>query len=67
LVDDEYYEVCGWDQEGIPKEETFEKYGLISEWNTFDKRLKRRELPVVKALKIDLEKCVGCALAGWPT
>ncbi|MFH0941967.1 MAG: aldehyde ferredoxin oxidoreductase C-terminal domain-containing protein [Chloroflexota bacterium] len=37
----EYYELCGWDEDGVPKKETFEKYGLSSEWQAFEKRLKK--------------------------
>lgn len=37
---DEYYELCGWDIDGIPKEETFKNFGLSSEWGTFKERLK---------------------------
>lgn len=37
----EYYELCGWDAEGIPEKETFVKYGLASEWETLAKRLKK--------------------------
>jgi aldehyde:ferredoxin oxidoreductase len=37
---DESYEVAGWDEDGVPRKETFAKYGLESEWETFEKRLK---------------------------
>jgi aldehyde:ferredoxin oxidoreductase len=36
----EFYEVAGWDEDGIPKEETFNKYGLESEWESFSKKVK---------------------------
>jgi aldehyde:ferredoxin oxidoreductase len=38
---DEYYAVSGWDDDGVPKEETFQKYGLSSEWQVFNKRIKK--------------------------
>jgi len=38
---DEYYRLRGWDEEGIPTEETFKKFGLVSEWKVFKKRLGR--------------------------
>jgi aldehyde:ferredoxin oxidoreductase len=34
---DEYYALWGWDKDGIPKEETFNKFDLASEWQTFNK------------------------------
>lgn len=37
---DEYYAVSGWDEKGIPREETFKKYGLLSEWETFSGKMK---------------------------
>ncbi|MFC1907992.1 aldehyde ferredoxin oxidoreductase family protein [Chloroflexota bacterium] len=40
---DEYYQLRGWDEEGIPKEETFKKFGLSSEWKVFKKRLERTD------------------------
>jgi len=33
----EYYSLRGWDEDGIPTEETFRKFDLISEWETFKK------------------------------
>ncbi|MFA5316179.1 MAG: aldehyde ferredoxin oxidoreductase family protein [Dehalococcoidales bacterium] len=41
----EYYEISGWDEDGVPRKETFEKYGLVSEWQTFEKRLGNKERP----------------------
>jgi aldehyde:ferredoxin oxidoreductase len=38
---DEYYELAGWDEDGVPKEETFQKYGLSSEWQFFNKKMKK--------------------------
>lgn len=38
---DEYYAVMGWDEDGIPKEETFKKLGLSSEWQVFSNGMKR--------------------------
>lgn len=38
----EYYELCGWDEDGVPREETFKKYGLEAEWAVFSQRLKER-------------------------
>lgn len=35
----EFYALCGWDEDGIPKEETFKKFGLSSEWQVFRKKL----------------------------
>lgn len=37
---DEYYQLSGWDENGIPKEATFKKLNLIHEWEIFEKRLK---------------------------
>ena len=37
----EYYDVCGWDEDGVPKEETFKKFGLEAEWKVFKKRIKK--------------------------
>jgi aldehyde:ferredoxin oxidoreductase len=39
----EYYELCGWDDDGVPEKETFEKYDLESEWETFEGRLKKED------------------------
>lgn len=36
---DEYYALRNWDEDGIPTEETFRKFGLFSEWETFRKQL----------------------------
>ncbi|MFC1950124.1 aldehyde ferredoxin oxidoreductase family protein [Chloroflexota bacterium] len=36
---DEYYQLRGWDEDGVPKEETFKKFGLSSELKVFKKRL----------------------------
>lgn len=38
---DEYYALSGWDENGIPKEETFKKLGLSSEWQVFKKKMKK--------------------------
>jgi len=35
----EYYALRGWDEDGIPTEEAFEKFGLSSEWKAFKKKL----------------------------
>ena len=32
---DEYYQLRGWDENGVPTEETFSKFGLSSEWEFF--------------------------------
>jgi aldehyde:ferredoxin oxidoreductase len=34
---DEYYRLRGWDGDGVPTEETFQKFDLGSEWRTFNK------------------------------
>jgi hypothetical protein len=39
---DEYYSLSGWDQDGVPKRETFEKLGLGSEYKVFGKRLNQK-------------------------
>ncbi len=39
----EYYALCGYDEDGIPKEEAFKKYGLSSEWQVFKKKVPRGE------------------------
>ena len=38
---DEYYALRGWDEDGVPAEETFNKFGLSSEWKDFKKKLAR--------------------------
>ena len=38
---DEYYQLRGWDEDGIPTEETFKKFELSSEWEVFKKRLEK--------------------------
>jgi aldehyde:ferredoxin oxidoreductase len=35
---DSYYALRGYDKDGVPKEETFKKYGLLSEWQVFKKK-----------------------------
>jgi aldehyde:ferredoxin oxidoreductase len=41
---DEYYEVCGWDADGIPKTDTFQKLDMQREGEIFSERIKvRRE------------------------
>ncbi|MFA5317822.1 MAG: aldehyde ferredoxin oxidoreductase C-terminal domain-containing protein, partial [Dehalococcoidales bacterium] len=37
---DEYYDISGWDEDGVPSEETFKKYGLSSEWEAFSGKIK---------------------------
>jgi aldehyde:ferredoxin oxidoreductase len=36
---DEYFQLRGWDEKGIPKEDTFIKYGLASEWRVFREQI----------------------------
>jgi len=36
---DDYYALRGYDKDGVPKEETFRKYGLSSEWEVFKKKV----------------------------
>ncbi|MFC1908080.1 aldehyde ferredoxin oxidoreductase family protein [Chloroflexota bacterium] len=36
---DDYYQLRGWDEDGVPTEETFKKFGLSSEWKVFKKGL----------------------------
>ncbi|MBA7617156.1 putative oxidoreductase YdhV [subsurface metagenome] len=36
---DEYYALRGWDEDGVPTEETFNKFGLSPEWKVFKKKL----------------------------
>lgn len=38
---DEYYTLSGWDENGIPKEETFKRLSLSSEWQSFKKKMKK--------------------------
>ena len=38
---DEYYALAGWDEDGIPRKETFMKFGLSSEWQVFNKKIKK--------------------------
>ncbi|MFC1907960.1 aldehyde ferredoxin oxidoreductase family protein [Chloroflexota bacterium] len=49
---DEYYQLRGWDEDGIPEEETFKKFGLSSEWKVFKKRLGRTNVSL-KPLKLE--------------
>ncbi len=35
----EYYDISGWDENGVPRKQTFEKYGLLTEWEVFKQRL----------------------------
>ena len=37
----DYYAVCGWDEDGVPKQETFKKLGLVAEGKLFSKRIKK--------------------------
>lgn len=37
----DYYALCGWDENGVPKQETFKKLGLEAEGKVFSKRLKK--------------------------
>ena len=41
---DEYYELSGWDQDGMPKKKTFTKLGLTFELQRFSKLMKKQEL-----------------------
>jgi aldehyde:ferredoxin oxidoreductase len=36
---DEYYALLDYDEDGIPREEAFEKYGLSAEWELFKQRI----------------------------
>lgn len=38
---EEFYALCGWDENGIPQKDTFEKFGLSSEWGVFKKKYKK--------------------------
>jgi len=40
---DEYYNLRGWDGNGVPKKVTFEKFGLSSEWEVFKNLAKEGE------------------------
>jgi len=40
---DDYYALRGYDKDGIPTEETFRKFGLLSEWKVFKKKVPRGE------------------------
>lgn len=40
---DEYYALRGWDEDGIPTEETFRKSGLSSEWQAFKKAVSTKK------------------------
>jgi aldehyde:ferredoxin oxidoreductase len=39
----EYYSLRGWDEEGVPMEETFHNLDLTSEWETFRRQLQQHE------------------------
>ena len=39
---DEYYQVCGWDRDGIPSADTFQKLDLQREGKTFSERINGR-------------------------
>jgi aldehyde:ferredoxin oxidoreductase len=43
---DEYYSLRGWDKDGIPTEETFKKFDLSSEWESFSRNLKKETIHV---------------------
>jgi aldehyde:ferredoxin oxidoreductase len=40
---DEYYALRGWDEDGIPTEATFVKFGLSSEWQVFKNEVSRKK------------------------
>jgi len=40
---DEYYDLRGWDENGIPDKVTFDKFGLASEWQVFRSRLSSKD------------------------
>ncbi|MFC2013145.1 aldehyde ferredoxin oxidoreductase family protein, partial [Chloroflexota bacterium] len=40
---DEYYTLCGWDENGVPTKGTFDKFNLSSEWKVFKKKLGKEE------------------------
>ena len=40
---DEYYEMCGWDAQGIPTEQTFTELGLATECKAFRDRMRDRQ------------------------
>jgi aldehyde:ferredoxin oxidoreductase len=39
----EYYHECGWDEDGIPKGETFHRLTMEREAEVFNQRIKREE------------------------
>lgn len=41
----EYYQLRGCDQEGVPRHESFEKLGLVSEWDRFKGEMKKAGTP----------------------
>jgi aldehyde:ferredoxin oxidoreductase len=40
---DDYYALRGYDKDGIPTEGGFRKYGLLTEWEVFKKKVPREE------------------------
>jgi aldehyde:ferredoxin oxidoreductase len=47
---DEYYALRGWDEDGIPTEDTFRKFGLLSEWEVLKRELAEQEKPSEEAV-----------------
>lgn len=45
---DSYYALRGWDKDGVPKEETFRQYGLLSEWKVFKQKVPIREREITE-------------------
>ncbi|GAG60771.1 unnamed protein product, partial [marine sediment metagenome] len=50
---DEYYALRGWDGSGIPTEETFDSFGLSSEWKVLEGELAKGKKPSGEALGDD--------------
>ena len=50
---DEYYALRGWDEQGIPTEETFKRYGLTSEWRTLGEAIADKKKPAKEIVTDD--------------
>lgn len=40
---DEYYELRGWDKDGVPTQKTFKDLNMTSEWRVFQQRIEKKE------------------------
>jgi aldehyde:ferredoxin oxidoreductase len=50
---DEYYALRGWDERGLPTEETFKRYGLASEWRALEEAISGKKKPAKEIVTDD--------------